>query len=90
VQDNQFYELGIVSVPLKNNFTICEEKILQLEQVPEVKISWWEYTIKSSLWSGVWYKLKDKFTSIRVNVSTSKKLIAKIIIIINNNKLKMP
>jgi hypothetical protein len=56
---------------------------LCLEEVTDVKISLWKYTRKSSLRSGVWYNF------VRINVGTSKKLIA-IIIIINNNKLKVP
>jgi hypothetical protein len=46
---------------------------LCLEEVTDVKISLWEYTRKSSLRSGVWYNF------VRINVGTSKKLIAIII-----------
>jgi hypothetical protein len=54
---------------------------LCLEEVTDVKISLWKYTRKSSLRSGVWYNF------VRINVGTSKKLIAIIIIINNNNKI---
>lgn len=61
VQNDQFDELGTKHKKLsqfysRNECTICEEKIMRLDKVPDVKIFLWGYAKKASLCGGQGYK----------------------------------